>query len=99
MESMFEELYYGNIGFDSGRYGPDSPFVKAARVKVESMEKLEETLNDAEKELFDRFCEAESEIEGITTYDTYRSALKFGILFMMELFTGCDPAGGSRRAE
>ena len=99
MESMFEELYYGNIGFDSGRYGPESPFVKAARVKAESMEKLAETLNDTEKELFDRFCEAESDMEGITRYDTYRSALKFGILFMMELFTGYEPADRGRRAE
>ncbi len=38
MQSIMEELYMGNVGFDSGRYGPDSPFVKAARKKMDSME-------------------------------------------------------------
>lgn len=56
----------GNIGFDSGRYGPDSPFVQAACRKLDSMEKLDATLNEAEKELFEQYCDAQGDIEGIT---------------------------------
>ena len=90
MNSILEELYMGNIGFDSGHHGPNSPFVKAAKRKLDSMEKLSATLNEAEKELFEQYCEAEGDIEGITRYDTYTRALKFGILLMIEIFISQD---------
>ena len=85
MKSILEELYMGNIGFDSGHYGQNSPFVKAARRKLDSMEKLTASLNDAEKELFEQYCDAQGDIEGTTRYDTFTSALKFGILLMIEI--------------
>ena len=86
--TILKELYMGNISFDSGRYPPDSPFVKAARKKLDSMEKLTATLNDAEKELFEQYIEAQGDIEDITRYDTYKAALKFGILLMSEILMG-----------
>lgn len=87
MQSISEELYMGNIGFDAGYYDPDSPFVKVARKKLDSMEKLMTSLNNTEKELFEKYCEAQGDIEGITRYDTFTYALKFGILLMIEFFT------------
>ena len=86
MMNILEELYMGNIGFDSGHYGQNSPFVKAAKRKLDSMEQLSATLNDSEKELFEQYCDAQADIEGITRYDTFTSALKFGILLMVEIF-------------
>lgn len=86
MRSILEELYMGNIGFDSGYYAQNSPFVRAARIKHDSMEKLMASLNDAEKELFEQYCEAEGDVQGITRYDTFAGALKFGILLMIEIF-------------
>ena len=85
---MLEDLYMGNVGFDAGYYSQNSPFVKAARRKLDSMEKLSASLNEAEKELFEQYCDAQADIEGITRYDTYTSALKFGILLMTEIFIG-----------
>lgn len=85
MRSILEELYMGNIGFDAGYYAQNSPFVKAAKRKLESMEKLSAALNDTEKELFEQYCDAQADIEGITRYDTYTRALKFGILLMAEI--------------
>lgn len=70
MQSILEELYMGNIGFNAGYYPQNSPFVKAARRKLDSMEKLEAMLDDAGKELFDKYCEAQGDMEGITRYDT-----------------------------
>ncbi len=86
MQTIMEELYMGNIGFDSGSYPHDSPFVQAAKRKVDSIEKLSATLNEDEKALFEQYCDAEGEIQGITRYDTYAAALKFGILLMAEIF-------------
>ena len=65
MQSILEQLYMGNIGFDSGQHSPNSPFVIAAKKKVDNMEKLTATLNDSQKELFDNYCEAQGDIEGI----------------------------------
>lgn len=85
MKSILEELYMGNIGFDSGVYAPNSHFVKAAKRKLDSMEKLSATLNESEKELFEEYCDTQGDIEGITRYNTYTNALKFGILLMIEI--------------
>jgi quinol monooxygenase YgiN len=87
MVSVLEELFIGNIRPDAGIYPQDSPFVQAARVKHENLEKLMASLDDSEKELFEKYCEAQGDIEGITRYDTFTYALKFGILLMIEVFT------------
>lgn len=98
MQSILENLYCGNIGFDAGHYGQDSPFVRAARVKHDSLEKLLATLNESEKELFEKYCEAQGEIEGITNYDTFTSTLIFGVLFMVEIFTAQNETGKGRES-
>ena len=87
MKNILDQLYIGNIGFDSARYAQGSPFVSAAQRKLENMEKLMATLNDSQKELFENYCEAQADIEGIVRYDTFAAALKFGVLFMMEILT------------
>ena len=88
MQSVLEGLYYGNIRPDTKRYGQDSPFVEAARLKSKNLEKLMAMLNDSEKELFEKYCDAQGEIEDITHYDTFNYALKFGVLLMVEIFMG-----------
>jgi hypothetical protein len=87
MKSILNELYMGNIGFDSWTYGKDSPYVKAAQKQLTSMESLVATLNDSQKELFDSYTEAQGDMAAITRYDSYTEALKFGILFMLEVLT------------
>ena len=87
MKGILEQLYIGNVGFDSARYSQNSPFAKAAQKKHEDMEKLVATLNDYQKELFENFCEAQGDIEGIVRYDTFESTLKFGVLLMVEILT------------
>lgn len=87
MQSILEELYTGNIGFDAGYYPQNALFVKAARKKLDGMEQLNAMLDDKGKELFEQYCDAQGDIEGITRYDTYTDALKFGILLMVEVFT------------
>ncbi len=85
MQSIVEELYMGNVGFDAGYYPPDSPFGAAARHKHDSLERLLASLSDAQKEWFEQYSAAQGDIEEITRYDTYAAALKFGVLLMAEL--------------
>ena len=86
----------GNVGFDAGYYPQSSPFVKAARKKLDSMEGLNAMLDDKGKELFEQYCDAQGDIEGITRYDTYTDALKFGILLTVEVFTSTYSDVGER---
>jgi len=86
MKSILEELYMGNIGFDSGAHAPDSPFAKAVFKKHDCMERLTATLNDSEKILFDAYCDAAGEMEDISRYGAFERALKFGMLLMAEVF-------------
>ena len=99
MRSVLEELYYGNIRPDSRIYGQDSPFVQAAKLKSKNLEKLKEVLNDSEKEIFDQYYDAQGDIEGITQYDTFTYALKFGILLMVETFMGSSEIIGEDNVE
>ncbi|MCL2579612.1 MAG: hypothetical protein FWE32_06230 [Oscillospiraceae bacterium] len=83
---MLKELYLGNIDFDAGHFPQSSSFAKAAKRRLDSMEKLSALLDDTEKKLFEQYCDAQGDIEGITLYDTYAGALKFGVLLMAEIF-------------
>lgn len=85
--NILEELYYSNIRPDSRVYPPNSPFVEAAHLKKKNLDKLMSALNDSEKETFEKYCEAQADIESITRYDTFTYALKFGILLMVEVFS------------
>jgi hypothetical protein len=91
MSNTLEELYKGNIIFEGFDYDKDSPFVKAAKKKADSMTALTESLNDNQKELLNGYIEAQGDIESITRYDTYVATIKFGILLMIEVFVkgGC----------
>ena len=85
MPSMLENLYMGQVSFDSGYYEQNSAFVKAACKKLDSFETLMESLDGTAKNLFEQYCDARSDMEDITRYSTFASSLKFGILLMAEL--------------
>ena len=87
MNNILDELYMGNLGFDSHYYDENSPFVKAAKKKLNCQEKLMSLLDEEGKELFEEYTDAQGEMEEITHYQIYLDALKFGILFMHEIFT------------
>ena len=88
MPSVLEELYYGNVCPDVKYYQQDSPFVEAARLKNVNLEKLIASLNDTEKEIFDKYCDAQSDIEGISRYANFTYGFKLGVLLMVETFMG-----------
>ena len=87
MNSILDELYMGNLDFDFHYYDQNSPFVKAAKKKLDCKEKLMALLDDNCKELLEEYIDAQSDMEEITRYQTYLDALKFGVLFMHEIFT------------
>jgi len=85
MQSILEELYMGQIGFDNVYYDKDTAFTQSAREKQDSFEALLNALEGTEKNLFEQYCDAGSNMEEISKYRLFTAALKFGILLMAEL--------------
>ena len=86
MKSILKELYSGNIDFTGTHYNSSSPYIKAAKKNLDIMETLTKTLNDSQKELFEKYCDAQGDIEHIANYDTFSAAFRFGVLLMIEVF-------------
>ena len=87
---ILEELYHGNIRPDVKFYGKDSPFVELARLRERNREKLLESLNESEKEHFEKFNDAQAEIDSITRYEKFTYGFKLGVLLTTEAFMGKD---------
>jgi hypothetical protein len=68
--------------------------VESAKLEQINREKLIALLSEEGKEIFEKFCDAKNEVEDITRYNTFRYALKFGILLMTEVFSGMDEVTG-----
>lgn len=85
MENILELLY----DLPSGKiHGQDSPFVRAARVKKEKMEQLNEGLTEEQKEQLEAYSDADGKIEGMIHFDRFRFAFHLGAQLMAELIEG-----------
>ncbi|HMM05429.1 MAG TPA: hypothetical protein PKD52_02010 [Clostridiales bacterium] len=85
---MLEELYYGNIRPDVKFYSEDSPFVELARLREKNRENLLEHLNEKEKEIFEKFNDAQAEMDDMVRYQKFSYGFRLGVLLMTEAFTG-----------
>jgi hypothetical protein len=94
MKSVLEELYMGNIRPDSRMYDKDSPFVQAANLKQRNLNSMMKMLDDSGKEVFEKYCDAQSDIEEISRYDLFTYALKFDVLLMAEIFMNSSEVVG-----
>ena len=88
--SIIEELYLGNIRPSSSMYPPDSPVAKAIKQKGIYLDELMESMDDDAKKLFEKYSDAQADIDEAVQYDMFVYALKFGVLLMTEIFMGMD---------
>ena len=95
MSGMIEKLYYDNIQ-NAIENGQDSHSAQADCLVNRCLERLTATLNDTEKELFGKYCDAQEEAEEITRFHIFTYALKLGILLMAEAFTGNGSITGEK---
>ena len=85
MENILEVLYdlpRGKI------HGPDSPFVRTARIKNENLELLTASMTDEQKKLLEAYFDADRKIEDMMDFDRFRFAFHFGAQLMAELVEG-----------
>ena len=85
MENILEMLY----DLPRGKaHGPDSPFVKTARIKYENLELLTASMTDEQKDLLEAYFDADRKMEDMMDFDRFRFAFHFGAQLMAELIEG-----------
>ena len=80
---ILEEFWYGNINPAERPLQKQRRFDKAFRMLTKNEEKLLETLNEQEKELFDKFKACYDEMIQITECQTFIKGFKLGARFVM----------------
>ena len=83
---ILEEFWYGNINPMERPFQRQRRFDKAFRMLTKNEEKLLETLNEQEKELFDKFKTCYDEMIQITECQTFIKGFKLGARFVIACF-------------
>ena len=71
MQSIFRELYNGEISPDNKDCLQDHTYQKAISVKNGYKDKLTATLDEYQKQLPEQYSESRSEVDCLVSYDTF----------------------------
>ena len=86
MQSIFTELYNGEINPDSRNHSRNPAYKKALRVQISDRDKLSATLDNCQKEFLDDYTESRNIVESIVNFDTFSYGLSLGIRLIVEAF-------------
>lgn len=98
MTSVIEELYLGNLNPSAVIFAQDSPIEKAIHQKSQCLSELMEKMDESIRELFNKYCDAQADVDEMVQYETFAYALKVGVLFMAEVFMGAEEILGRKGA-
>ena len=88
MESIIEELYYGNIAPSEHSYRRTGEYAHILKIVARHEEKLTETLTEAQKETFEKFKDGTSELSSMTEVTAFTIGFKLGLRLTAEAFIG-----------
>lgn len=88
MESIIEELYYGNIAPSEHSYRRTGEYAHILKIVARHEEKLTEMLTEAQKETFEKFKDSTSEISSMTEVTAFTLGFKLGLRLTAEAFIG-----------
>lgn len=86
MESIIEELYYGNITPSECSCRRNGKYAHAMQLVVRHGEKLTETLTEAQKETFRKFKDNAFELSSLTEVTAFTLGFKLGLRLTAEAF-------------
>ena len=96
MRSILEEFAYGNISPEAQYYSRSSEFGQAMALVGRIEEKLLKKLNAEEKELLEKFMDAQGEVNQLTAVKNLLYGYKLGVIMTAEAFvTGGELIVGS----
>ena len=90
MESIIEELYYGNITPLERSYRKAGEYAHILQLVTSNEGKLTETLTEAQKETFEKFKDGTSELNGMTEVTAFTLGFKLGLRLTAEAFISGD---------
>ena len=90
MTSILEEFAYGNVNPCTQYFKRDSEFGKAMELLTRNEQKLLEKLCGDEKELFQKYIDAQGEINRLTAVKNFIYGYKMGLIMTAEAFVKKD---------
>ncbi len=88
--SILEEFAYGNISPEARFFRRNSEYGEAIRIVSGNEEKLLARLNEDEKILFQKYVNAQGELNRLTAVDNLIYGYKLGLIMTAEAFVGMD---------
>jgi hypothetical protein len=92
VNSILEELFFGNINPNEKQFVRNSDYDKAMQTISENEDRLTELLTDKEKSLFLNYENAQNEITSMTSIEYFSDGFRLGAKIMLEVMsdaTGC----------
>ena len=90
MESIIQELYYGNITPSEHGYCRTGEYAHILKLVARNEEKLAETLTEAQKETFEKFKDGTAELNGMMEVTAFTIGFKLGLRLTAEALAGSD---------
>lgn len=84
MDSILEELYYGNVNPNTQYFNKQSDFGRAMKVLSDKESELLAVLNDTEKEVLQRYINAQLEVNSLTAKTKFLYGFKLGFQIAVE---------------
>ena len=88
VESLIEELYYGNITPSERSYRRTGEYAHILQLVTRNEEELTQTLTKSQKETFEKFKDGTSELNGMTEETAFTLGFKLGLRLTAEAFIG-----------
>jgi len=88
MASILEEFAYGNISPEAQFFKRDSEFGRAMELVSRNEQKLLDRLGADDKELFQKYIDAQGEVNRLTAVKNLIYGYKLGLIMTAEAFTG-----------
>ena len=91
--SILEELWYGNVHPGEINIKKHSLCKELLALMIRHQDDLLSRLNDEEKEIFEKYADAASEMYSHTNREVFISGFTLGVKIMVEVFMTDDEAG------
>ena len=87
---ILEEFWYGNLHPSEKKFRRQTEFDKILKLLVRHEEKLMESLNESEKETFEKYRECYGELSDISNCEIFINGFKLGAKFIIECYNNHD---------
>lgn len=91
MQSIIEELYYGNVLPFERQTPKGGEYPRIVKHMSRNEESLIETLTEAQKEIFEKFKANQAELNGIDEVTSFAIGFKLGLRLAAEAFVSAKP--------